>query len=74
MDHAPRKQKPQRSDRFLRFTGVVIQMGATIALGVWGGIRLDDIFETKFPFWTLTLSMAAVGVAMYLVIRDLYRS
>jgi ATP synthase protein I len=73
MDPGPVKPKRRRSDRFLRFTGMAMQMGLIIAAGVWGGIRLDQIFANNSHIWTLSLSLLSVGLAMFLVIRDLTR-
>ena len=66
-------QKPQRSNGFLRYAGMATQMAAIIGLGVWGGMRLDRMAGGSH-FWTLTLSLISVGVAMYLSIRDLTRT
>ena len=46
------------------------QMGVTIFLGVWGGMKLDGIFKHKFPLFTLVLSLISVVVAVYMVIKD----
>ncbi|MCC6599681.1 MAG: AtpZ/AtpI family protein [Crocinitomicaceae bacterium] len=49
------------------------QMGLTIGLGVWGGIKLDERFPNSFHAWTLSLSLLSVGIAMFMVIRDLMK-
>ena len=65
--------KPKRSDSILRFSGMAFQMGLTIGLGVWAGIRLDERFPNSFHGWTLLLSILSVGLAMFMVIRDLMK-
>jgi len=51
---------------------MAIQMGAIIALGTWGGTKLDAYFVMKkFPVFTITLSLLSVFAAMYFVIRSL---
>jgi len=49
---------------------MAFQMGATIGLGSWAGVKLDEKFETESKIFTIILSLFSVGVAMYLVIRD----
>lgn len=53
---------------------MIFQMGIIIALGVWGGIKLDEIFPvTKFPIFTITFSLLSVLGAMYWMIKDLLK-
>lgn len=44
-------------------------MGVVIALGAWGGVKLDEHFQTDKLF-TVILSLVAVFAAMYLVYRE----
>ena len=68
----PSSRKKQRYNDYARFSGMAIQMGAIIALGVWGGTRLDAWLELKkFPVFTLSLSLLSVFLSMYFVIKDL---
>lgn len=69
----PQQERPVRSNAFLRFSGMAIQMAITIGLGVWGGIQLDKKFPNNAHAWTLSLSLVSVGVAMYMVIKDLLK-
>lgn len=55
---------------FLRYTGMAMKMAIVIGLGVYGGIKLDEHFETKTPWFTLVCSLLSVGAAIYIVIRD----
>jgi hypothetical protein len=41
-----------------------------IGLGVWGGIKLDEIITWDFPIFTLVLSLASVAIAIYHAIKD----
>jgi len=47
-----------------------IKMGLVIAIGVWGGIKLDELFGFATPWLTILLSMVGVGAAIYVVIAD----
>jgi F0F1-type ATP synthase assembly protein I len=57
----------------LRYTSMATQMGITIFLGVWGGIKLDDYLQFETPVMTLVGSLLGVVVAVYIVIRDVLR-
>jgi len=46
------------------------QMIATIGLGVYGGIKLDEKFPNKYKAFTLICSLTSIGVALYLVIKQ----
>ena len=49
---------------------MAIQMGLTISLGAWGGSKLDQMIDPSSKVFTIILSLLSIGVAMYLVIRD----
>lgn len=52
------------------YSNMGIEMGVTIALGVFGGVKLDKWLNTS-PIFTLVLSLAAVAIAMYVMIKTL---
>jgi membrane protein DedA with SNARE-associated domain len=54
----------------VKFSGMAVQMGITIALGAWGGSKLDQKFETSSKPFTIILSLLAIGISLYLIIRD----
>lgn len=59
---------------FARYSGLAFEMLGIIALGTWGGFKLDEHFSGEFPIWTLVLSLLSVFVALYLVLKDLLRN
>ena len=67
------KNKPQKKqlNKFVRFSGVGIQMGVVITLGALGGDQLDKKLETSQPWFTIVLSLFAIAAALYLVIKEL---
>jgi len=73
MESPPKPKKPPLTD-YGKYAGMALQMGVIIALGVWGGVKLDEKFPlTKFPLFTITLSLLSVFGAMYFVIKDLLK-
>ena len=64
----PSRKKPL--DNLARYSAMGFQMGATIFLGAWAGIKLDEYFKTPFPIFTLLLACLSVFAAIYFVIKD----
>ena len=64
---------PKQPNPLLRYSGLAIQMGAIIGLAVWAGNRLDERAQNKTPVYTIVLSLAGIGAALYLTIKDLIR-
>lgn len=64
-----RKPKNQLNS-YVRYSGVAIQMLVIIGLGSYGGVKLDEAYPNNYHTFTLICSLAAVGIAMYVVIRQ----
>lgn len=58
---------------YARFSTMVIQMGVTIGLGAWFGKWLDEKSANKTPIWTIVFSLLAIGLSLYLVIREVIK-
>lgn len=65
-----RQLKKNNVNNFIKYTNIGIQMLAVILLGVLGGQKLDKVFETENPVFTVVLSLFAVFAAIYLAIKD----
>jgi len=48
-------------------------MAVIIAGGTYGGHKLDQHYGNKTPVFTIILSLAAIALAMYLVLKDLIK-
>jgi MFS-type transporter involved in bile tolerance (Atg22 family) len=66
-------KKSKQHNKILVFSGMAFQMGAIIGLGAWGGVKLDEKFQTGSKIFTISLSLASIFIAMYLVIRDVLK-
>ena len=66
----PRKQPNQ----FFRFSNLTVQMGVIIGLSTWGGMKLDEHYQTKDPYFTIVLSLVGIGVALYVVLKDVMKN
>ena len=58
---------------YARFSSIAIQMGVIIFGGTFGGYKLDALINWKFPLFTVILSIASVGIAIFLVTKDLLK-
>lgn len=64
----------KRFQDYGKYAGMALQMGTTIVIGVWGGMKLDELFALKKPpIFTLVFSLLAVIGSMYFVIKDLLK-
>lgn len=55
------------------FSGIAIQMGVTIGLGVFAGIKLDGYFPNKYSAYTIIFSLLGVFISLYAVIKQLQK-
>ena len=65
------KKNPLKS--YARHSAIAFQMLIIILLGVYGGIKLDEHLELKFPVFTLIFTVLAVILAIYYTIKDALR-
>lgn len=69
---SPEKESKGPS-RFLRLSGLGFQMGATIFLGAYLGKFLDEKYPMDKKWWTIGLTLTAVAISLYNVLRQLNR-
>ena len=58
-------------NKFLRFSSVGVQMAVLIYLGSELGKNLDEKYESEKNLYTALCVMAAVGISLYQLIREL---
>ena len=68
-----RKQKPNRFNAYAKYSSLGIQMMATIALGTYGGFRLDKYLGWRFPVFTVVFSLLSVGIAIWNAVKTASR-
>lgn len=54
-------------NNYAKYSGLAFEMLGIIILGVWGGIKLDALFDTK-PLFSVVLSLGGVALAIYQMI------
>lgn len=67
----PKKKNQLR--KFAALSGVGIQMGVTIYLGAYFGKKLDVHFNPENKTYTIILTLVALVISIYSVIKQLNR-
>ncbi len=65
----PKKKK--QLNKYLQLTGVAMQMGVTIYLGVYFGKWLDAYFERTNKIYTIILTLFALFASIWSVLAQL---
>jgi len=69
--HQMKTNKPKKNlNTYVKYSGLAIQMGLIIAIGMYGGVQLDKLTAWRFPLFTLILSLGSVAMAIYIAIKD----
>jgi len=71
----PKDQKKNLSSlsSYAKYSSIAFQMIAIILLGVFGGIKLDQVIKMEFPLFTVLFTILAVIFSIYYAIKDLIR-
>jgi len=64
-----KKDKPSNS--FIKYSGLGIQMLATLGVGAWLGLKLDQYLNLKFPVFLITFVFVLFGGLMYQLYKTL---
>jgi len=59
-------------NNYARYSGMAFEMMFIIAIGVLGGVKLDERLHTK-PVFAIICSLAGIAIAFYIVIKDTLR-
>ena len=73
MEQQTSKKEKKALKAYARYSSIAFQMLVIILAGVFGGRELDKWLEWGFPVFTLVLTILAVFLAIYTVIKDLLR-
>ena len=67
-------KKPKPLKNFARFSGIAAQMGITIFLGAYFGKWLDQKYPSNKKWFTIGLTILAVCLSLYNVLRQLKKN
>ena len=68
-----KEKKKKEFNRYLRFSSLGVQMGASIAFFTWLGTYLDEKQNSQTQWWTIGLSLFGVIASLLLVIREVIK-
>ena len=68
-----KKTKDHTLSNYAIYSNMGIEMGVIIAIGVFGGVKLHQKWDCA-PTFTIILSLSAVGIAIYTMIRTVLRT
>ncbi|MBL7111233.1 MAG: AtpZ/AtpI family protein [Bacteroidales bacterium] len=76
MKKKPKSSKNQKNNQsnlsnYAKYSTIAFQMIAIILVGVFGGIKLDQVVRIEFPVFTVVLTIVSVILSMYYAIKDL---
>lgn len=63
----PKRKKVQN---YMKYSGMGIQMGVIILIGVYAGQKMDEYFATA-PYLTVVMALFSIFAALYLTLKDL---
>lgn len=68
------QKKPQKQlNKYVRYSSLAFQMLGIILIGVFGGMKLDQIIRWDFPVFTVVLSILGVFGSMFFAVKDLLK-
>lgn len=68
------QKKPKRPlSQYARYSGILFQMIAIIALGTFIGVKLDERYPNKNDIYTVTLATLAVVLSIYIAIKQIIK-
>ena len=65
------QRKRKQLDSYIKYSSLGFQMGGTIALFCWLGLKIDEWFNTQTPYFTTGFSLFGVGASLYVVLKQL---
>ncbi len=72
MKQQNRKNK-NKFDDFIRYSGLGFEMMAIIALGTFGGYKIDQWMDNDFKWATLGLMVLSVVISIFYGIRNILK-
>ena len=68
----PKQNQKTKSklNNWAKYSGLSIQLVVTVLLGFFGGLKLDDFLQWKFPLFTIIFSLLAIFASLWLLLKD----
>jgi hypothetical protein len=65
--------KKNKFSDYTRYSSMALQMLVIITGGIFGGYKLDEYLNFKFPVFAVVFSFLSVAFAIYYVTKDLLK-
>ncbi len=72
-NNQPSKKKPKRRNKFIRLSGIGLQMGVTIYLFAYAGKFLDQKYPSDKNWFTISLTIVGVAISLYNILKQVNR-
>ena len=72
-DDEKRRKLRDSTNSYMKYSGLAIQMGVIILVGVYAGKALDERLDTA-PYLTVGFALLSIFAALYLSLKDLFTS
>lgn len=69
----PRNPKLKPYNNYLRYSSLGLQLLAAIGIAGWGGYKLDQYLQWKFPAFMLLFGFIAFGGMIYQIYRSVMK-
>lgn len=69
-DNLDKDKLRKSANNYMKYSGMAIQMGAIILVGVLLGQKLDEYFQTD-PYITVAMALFSIFAALYSTLKDL---
>ncbi len=60
----------KKSKNIMRYVGLGTQWMVLLSLAVWGGIKIDEKLNWKFPLCTVLLPLIVLVFSLYKIIKE----
>jgi ATP synthase protein I len=67
------QKRKNQLDSYVKYSSLAFQMGGTIALFSWLGMKTDEWQATEQPYYTIAFSLVGVFLSLYLVLKGLLK-
>jgi F0F1-type ATP synthase assembly protein I len=72
-EEKPKLPPKKQLEFYARYSTLALQMIVIIGVGVFAGVKLDNWLNTRFPVFTVVLSVLSVILSIYQATHDLLK-
>ena len=73
-DSDKKRETGKNARSYMRYAGMVSQMGVIIFLGTFAGKKFDAHFQFEHPYLTVLFALCSIAIALYISLKDLLKN